>query len=259
MGRGGFIFALVFLFFGLSSASAIILHSASSVFVNVTGTGAINLNADSTNFIATHTYSSVSNITTGHDASQIWVSVKDGEMTLLQALQSTDKLCPATPIRANYTSSPSNKSRPYHYANEVQLSSGKNLQQSINDGDFCPSYTYHWVLGAWSGCSSCGGTSERTVNCQRNDGVYVLDSYCPSPKPDTWYSCACHWQETNYYGGEYVGPCVCNDIGGRDIGLCGYVVGTGCSAYNQYTICTCGVTCGPSREKTTYIQCLPGG
>ena len=120
-------------------------------------------------------------------------------------------------------------------------------------------YTYRWVTGAWSGCNGCGGNSERTVNCQRSPGGdFVSDSFCPDPKPDTWYSCACHWQQVNYYGNEYVGPCVCHYQVSKDIGLCGYVEGSACSPYRAYTVCSCGVTCGPTGAKLSYVQCLPG-
>lgn len=56
-------------------------------------------------------------------------------------------------------------------------------------------YSYSWVVTAdWGACSAvaCGtsGTQTRTVQCQRNDGAFVGDVFCTSPKPATSQSCS---------------------------------------------------------------------
>lgn len=55
-----------------------------------------------------------------------------------------------------------------------------------------PTYTYSWRTGSWrtTGYGSCVGSSRtvtrtRSVECVRNDGVTVADSFCPVPKPAT--------------------------------------------------------------------------
>jgi len=56
----------------------------------------------------------------------------------------------------------------------------------------CPVvYTYAWEPGMWSVCSKdCGdGIQTRSVTCKRSDGMYVAESYCPSPKPATSQAC----------------------------------------------------------------------
>jgi len=99
----------------------------------------------------------------GHGADEIWVSVKDGEMNLIQALSSTNKLCPNPSKPITYTSSPTDKTKPYHYATEIQLSSGKTFQEAINDGDFCcvpeTCSSLGYECGTWD--DGCGGT----LNC----------------------------------------------------------------------------------------------
>jgi len=157
MKRGIVIFVLLVLSISYTSAAN---HSASNVFVNV-GTTKTSLDSSASNFIGTHTYSSVSTLIGGeHDASEIRVYVKDGEMTLLDALKSTNKLCPKT--SSSVPTAPADKSKAYHLATEINLASGKTLQKAINDGNLC-------------GCvpnvetKTCGVTSQcespNTVTC----------------------------------------------------------------------------------------------
>jgi hypothetical protein len=133
MKRGVIIFVLLLL--SISYTNAAIMHPASSIIINVDSTSR-NLDAGASYFIGTHSFS-IASLTAGqHDASQVWVSVKDGEMNLLQALQSINKLCPNPSNPITYSTSPSDKSKPYHFATEVTFSSG-NLQTAINVGTFC--------------------------------------------------------------------------------------------------------------------------
>jgi hypothetical protein len=136
--KRGLIFILALLLFMqiyFVSAFVIVTQPASSIIINVDGTSR-NLDAGASYFIGTHSFS-IASLTAGqHDASQVWVSVKDGEMTLSQALQSTDKLCPNPSSPTTYYSSPADKSKPYHLATEIIFSSG-NLQSAINAGTFC--------------------------------------------------------------------------------------------------------------------------
>ena len=112
-------------------------QSASSIVINIDGT-VKNLDAQSNYFYGTHTYSSVSVKSIGqHDASEIWVSVASGEMTLLEALQK-NKLCPKNTKPMRYTSL--NIPNPSHLATEISLSSGKSLQGAINEGKFNSTY-----------------------------------------------------------------------------------------------------------------------
>ncbi|MCF7815915.1 MAG: hypothetical protein K9M10_02900 [Candidatus Pacebacteria bacterium] len=53
------------------------------------------------------------------------------------------------------------------------------------------SNSYSWVSSSWGACSlSCGsGTQNRTVSCQRDDGLVVDDSSCLGAKPALSQSC----------------------------------------------------------------------
>jgi len=140
-------------------------------------------------FLGSHIYNLFDSVPDpGHNASEIWVSVKDGEMSLLDGLSSANKLCPATPIETEYTG-PSDKSNAYHYATEIEINATSSLQDAINSGQFC--YNYLWKNSSWGTCSvpCSGGTQTRTVWCERNDGTHVSDSYCIPPKPVASQTC----------------------------------------------------------------------
>lgn len=57
----------------------------------------------------------------------------------------------------------------------------------------CPAvYTYAWTSGAWSTCSkTCGGGLQtRSIQCRRNDGEYVAETYCDvATKPAAQQAC----------------------------------------------------------------------
>lgn len=196
MKKGYFVlFLVVTLFISLIASTGVdktkVYHNSTNISIGIDG---INQTLDTitpSNFVFfSHVYSSVLSLNPGHNFNQIWVSVKEGEMNLFAALQSTGKLCPANPIKTNYTSSPTDKSQPYHYATEIQLSSGKNLQEAIDAGDLCD---YSWYTNSTSCNVSCGGGIQTTY-CRNKLGAQVADSYCSGTKPSTICNTqACAW------------------------------------------------------------------
>jgi len=200
MKRGFIIFVLLLL--SVSCINAAIFHPASSVFVKIDGTSR-NLDTATSYFTASHTYvSAASSLATGqHDASQIWIKVKDGEMTLLNALTS-NKLCPPTSTTNSYSSS--SIPNPGHLGTEVQLASGKILQKAIDDGNLrtpsCPAP----VNGGWSSWSACtkacgGGTQTRTctnpapayggADCSGSSSQSCNTGACPTWKQSSTFVC----------------------------------------------------------------------
>lgn len=150
-------------------------HSADQAFVSVDGT-TVNLNSLTLGELdGSHTYAAGITQNPGHNANQIWVSVKDGEMTLLSALQSTDKLCPSPSDPLTYTSA--SIPNPSHLATEITLTSGKTLQQAINDGIYCctPSCS-----GKNCGGDGCGGTCGTCTSPQTCSSSGVCTSPCVS-------------------------------------------------------------------------------
>ncbi len=166
MKRGLVLIVIFLLFIQTYSVSAVVAvtQPASSIVVNVDGSPTSLTSSTSSFSFAGHTYSSISSLSMGqHDASQVWVSVKDGEMTLLQALQSTNKLCSNLSNPITYSSSPSDKSKPYHFATEVIGFTAGNFQQAINAGAFCcipscPDASTICVGTTYTGGNGCGGS-----------------------------------------------------------------------------------------------------
>jgi len=195
MKRGWILFLFTIFLFTLLVAGAGLdttkpYHNSTTVPLRVDGVSQTINAIDSTNFVySLHKYYLVnlSSTDVGHDASKIWVSVKDGERTLLNALNSSlspNFLCPANPIKTSYSNPAPN---PGHYATEIQLSSGKSLQQSIDAGDFCSTTTLYTVSNF---CPS-GGTVTTSSTCYsatvpngaKNNGNYAPG--CSSLV--TWY------------------------------------------------------------------------
>ena len=75
-------------------------------------------------------------------------------------------------------------------------SGGKPATSESCNTQSCVSYS--WNAGGWSTCggacatkTSYNGTRTRTVNCRRNDGSTVSDSYCSGGKPAASETCSC--------------------------------------------------------------------
>jgi hypothetical protein len=174
MKKSVLIFSLILLFTSISFISASGgTHLSSSINIIVDGTSKSLNSFTSSDAIGTHTYSAGTSIDPGHNANQIWVSVKDGEMTLLSALQSTDKLCPANPIESLYISA--SIPNPSHIATEINLANGKTFQKAINDGDYCPPP----INGGWGtvitqACSPTTGA---------HTSYYYETKFCDNPFP----------------------------------------------------------------------------
>ena len=113
-------------------------------------------------------YASGSPLDPGHDAAQIWVSVQDYPTgtTLLNALKSTNKLCPAsTPQYPTSTGMPN----PGHFGYDIQTSSGYNLQDAINNYQFCCFNNLQDCAAHGKNCGNyykCGGsTTTKELSC----------------------------------------------------------------------------------------------
>ncbi len=172
----------------------------------------------------------------GHSASQIWVSTKYGEMTLLNALNSSqpDKLCPASPPETSYTSHPP-ASMAYHYGTEIQVtinSVTESLQDAINGGFFC----YYWNVGSWGTCFQ-SGTETRTLTCNAFDGSVVDNGNCTTAEPASSQSCtpSYTWTDTGSGGMDY------SCLGGQMYSPpCSITAGAACSPYGATGQChTC--------------------
>jgi len=161
-----FSFVLTLLFTGIFSVNAALLHSGNDFLIKVNNNvGTLNHAISGGYFTGTNTYSSVQALDPGHSADEIWVSVKDGEMYLLQALSSKNKLCPRSPPKTSYTG-PSDKSKAYHYASEIEISTGKSFQQAIDNGEFPPGPSCY-PSGSESSCTNAG-----VIQCDGTCGSY---------------------------------------------------------------------------------------
>lgn len=147
-------------------------------------------------FLGSHVYSSPSLVPAGgHNVDSIWVSVKDGEMNLLQALSSTNRVCPASIPKTTYSSQ--SIPNPSHLATEIEISindSQMSLQDAINSRVFC----YSWTTNLTSCNASCGG-GVRNTYCNHN-GVQVEDVYCSFSGTKPSVSCnpqVCVWNQTS--------------------------------------------------------------
>jgi len=249
--------------FIISLINASISFPANDIKINVAGSPMTLQQAADLGYLkgTASSYASSSPISMGqHDASQIWVSVKDGEKNLIDALSSTNKLCPKS--SSAVPTGPTDKSQAYHLATEVIFSSGtfnaKSLQQLINDGTLCT--TYSWITSGWSSNGACPTTTfTRTVYCKRDDGTNMgttcgTYSGCSCPTPATSTTTTCTWSQSSS------SRCGCLSI--QDTPLCygisgcSSVVGTSCSSsggtgYCLGGTCSCGSACKSDTLYTT--------
>jgi hypothetical protein len=193
---GFFILITIFFISSLGVDKTKSYHNSQSILIGIDGNNQTLETITPGSFIfSAHNYTSIGSIDPGHNASQIWVSVQDGETTLINALTSSsfpNRLCPPK-INVTNASDYTNKNipNPGHLAIEIQLANGKNLQESINAGDLCD---YSWYTNSSSCSVTCGG-GILTSYCRSKLGAKVADNYCYGTKPSV--SCntqGCIWQ-----------------------------------------------------------------
>jgi hypothetical protein len=228
-GKRGLIFVLIFsLLITISYSSAIVLHQATDFKINVDGNSMGLQEAVDSGYMGgtASSYVSSSLISMGeHSAGQIWVNVDGAESSILNALVSANGLC-ASEAYSTYESS--NIPNPGHVATEIGLSSGKTLQQAINEGDFCECTpeTQKSCPRLNTECTryvdyvTCNDKGVCNVTCS-DEGLWpscTIESYVArgtSCNSDGWHSCngtgGCEgWSGTG---------CYC-PFGYRDTGIC---------------------------------------
>ena len=126
----------------------------------------------------------------GHNLSEVWVSVNGSEMTFEDAIQNTD-LCGIANPRTTYL----NPLDPGHLGTEVEISTGKSLQDAINNGS---------LVGNWGYWSSCTADYKTRACFCGTDG----SSVCPGSSTEfcgTWLYNQVHtaWNCTQAGGSVY--------------------------------------------------------
>ncbi|MDD5012582.1 MAG: hypothetical protein PHQ66_02985 [Candidatus Nanoarchaeia archaeon] len=169
-------------------------HSDSDVSVNVDGTVRDMTYAVENNLLKgwSHTYGVSLPMDPGHNVSEIWVSVQDGEMSLLQALSSANRLCPASLKQKGYTG-PTNKSNAYHYATELEVvitSVNMSLQDAIDAGRLCYSWS-NWTQKSaykeWRAITmSSDGRYQTAVGAYGSYSTNPNRTYVSSDYGNTW-------------------------------------------------------------------------
>ncbi len=211
MKRGIAVF--VFLLLGISFISAATMHYASNVPVVIDGVQR-ELAASAPDLKGNHIYNNPPSLLMGqHDPSQIWVSVQDGEMTLLEALSSApNKLCPnpSQPLTYSSTDIPN----PSHLATEILMNyGGWTLQESINFGFYC----------------GCIPGNTRYDDCDSLDNICIdyNDVLATCSSAGTWNSPSC-----NSYTSVPIGTACTSDNwhSCNGVGSCLGWSGTGCSS-----------------------------
>jgi len=124
----------------------------------------------------------------GHSALYIWVSTDAGEKNLFNAFETPYGLC-KTSATSSYSSAPTGSDVAYHFANQIEISTGVSFQDRIDSGVFCctpktcpspitSSSQYNPALD-----NGCGGTisccaSTFTLDCGTCGGKYLCDGTC---------------------------------------------------------------------------------
>jgi len=184
-------FLFIFILVSIISSSLIsagIMHSSIDIRIKINNVDdSINRGIAQGNFsrsslfqseilMVEENYSSSRDIRIGeHDASQIWISVQDGEMTLLNALSSTYKLCPNPSSPTTYSSQ--NMPSVYHTGMEIRLNSGITLQEAINRGDYCGKVDGKWGGNGYAPTQSCTGSGTL------NNVPAKVTRICNNPSP----------------------------------------------------------------------------
>ncbi len=203
-----------------------------------------------------HLYSSSSKINPGHNASEIWVSVNGNEKTLLNALSKFNGLCGNGILTTKYSTP---NLLVYQYAKEIDITnrsgSRMSLQDAIDTGNFCYTYSWQMDVGGWGGCSTCcgGGVQYRSVDiyCRRDDGVRSNDNLCSGARltpPATSQSCNTHGCEWHSNGG-WSSSCK----NSNEYPSCNKYIGNSCS--NPCRTRYCARDCGPAKWNKKEIIC----
>jgi hypothetical protein len=293
MNKGMIFFALVLL--SISCISAATIFPASNVSIKIDGTDrTLQYAIDNSLLTGTHTYASadVSNIVGQHDASQVWVRVSTGEITLLNALTTAGRLIPASTATASYSGTVPN---PGHSAMEITLSSGQTFQNAIDNGNLvactpgtskkcgtdnaCTTYPTITCtsLGAWPTCtptyatfgtqSTCPSdqTCDATGNCLSYTGTGC--SACPfgtettgtSPDTNTFcinkYSTGGSWPTTYTYQGISLSITAgsSNTVWTTTADTYQFECSQSRYCNNYYSgVCTCNDGCSESAKITNY-------
>ncbi len=109
----------------------------------------------------------------GHDFDEIWVSTNTGEKTLMEALSTSGGLCKTSPTDSYVGPTDSLfLSKAYHYANEIEISFEKSLQDAIDNNEVC----------CWS--KDCGVSGCVLGACYVNPPhICPPGMYCAPPHP----------------------------------------------------------------------------
>ncbi len=233
-------------------------------------------------------YDSGNPLDPGHDAAQIWVSVKDYPTgaTLLQALQSTNKLCPAsTPQYPGSTGMPN----PGHFGYDIQTSSGYSLQDAINNYQFCCFNSVSDCAPRGKNCGDyykCGGsTTTKELSCGTTPSGQVCNNgvlCAPNCKNADGSARVCGSDGCGGSCGSCASGLTCEDRSNNaynNVGFCcpertlvGQAcgppdIGTACQSAYRYNvdpisqttwagICTPGTVCDTTSGSSTIGKCV---
>jgi len=183
------IFSLLFIILFLGTffvkAAVNVDHSTSEFKIKIDGVDRTLQYAITYNLLrGLHTYSIPPIILgPGHGPDEIWVSTDTGEKNLDDALSTLGELCKSSPTTSySGPTNPSDLSKAYHYASEIEVSLGTSFQDAVDSGQFCCTFqtcaSLGKACGTWS--DGCGGTlycttSHASSSCYNND-VYWYNS-----------------------------------------------------------------------------------
>ncbi len=184
--REVFLILLISLVF-VSAIYSELIHQSPEVLIEVNGHSMMLKKAIENDYLVDEMPLPVSDLIESigvwHTADEIIVSVNGVTKTLQEAIDSNKGKLSNKGLCSNIPTEGYNVNllpEVGHLATNIELSSGKTLQQAIDDGDFCDHFSYSFKTSAWGSCSSsCGaGTQTRTHWCERENGVEVDEDYC---------------------------------------------------------------------------------